>query len=72
MSKDLKKGDAVSWAWGEHRAHGKVAQKFTSRVRRTIKGQTVVRKATEDEPVYMVTQEDGGRALKSASELKRD
>jgi hypothetical protein len=65
------KGDKVRWTWGAHNAEGVVAQKFTSRVKRTIKGKAVIRKATEDEPAYLVKQEDGGRALKSASELSK-
>ena len=72
MSKDLKKGDKVSWTWGANTAHGTIARRYTSRVRRTIKGKVVIRNASEDEPAYMVTQEDGGRALKSASELTRE
>ena len=71
MSKDLKKDDKVSWAWGANRAHGKIAQRFTSRVRRTIKGKVVIRNASEDEPAYLVVQEDGDRVLKSASELTK-
>ena len=71
MSKDLSKGDKVHWTWGGNTAEGTVAQKFTKRVKRQIKGTTVIRNATEDEPAYMVHQADGGRALKSASELKK-
>lgn len=69
MSGHFSKGDKVSWAWGAHTAHGQVAERFERRVRRTIKGETIVRKASPDEPAYLVTQEDGGRALKSGSEL---
>ena len=67
----LNKGDKVRWNWGAHHADGVVRQKFTRRVKRSIKGQTIVRNATEDEPAYLVVQEDGGRALKSASELEK-
>ena len=65
------KGDRVSWAWGAHRAHGVIAQSFVRRVRRTIDGTTVIRNANADEPAYLIRQEDGGRVLKSASELDR-
>ena len=54
-----------------YRAEGIVAQKFTTRVKRTIKGKTIIRNASEDEPAYLVRQENGNRALKSASELSR-
>jgi hypothetical protein len=65
----FSKGDKVSWRWGAHTANGEVAQRFERRVQRTIKGERVVRDASPDEPAYLVTQEDGGRALKSGSEL---
>ena len=71
MATHLEKGTHVSWAWGAHRAEGIVAQRFTARVKRTIKGKTVVRNASEDEPAYLVRQANGNRVLKSASELTR-
>ncbi len=48
---------------------GDVAEIFTEKVTKTIKGKRVTRNASREEPAYLVTQEDGGRALKSASEL---
>ena len=71
MTEHFDKGTHVSWAWGAHRAEGIVAQKFTARVKRTIKGKTIVRNASDDDPAYLVRQHDGNRALKSASELSR-
>jgi hypothetical protein len=65
------KGDSIKWKWRAHEAEGKVRQKFTRRVKRTIKGQAVIRNASADEPAYLVVQEDGGRALKSESELSK-
>ena len=69
MSGHFSKGDKVSWTWGAHTAHGEVAERFERRVQRTIKGEKVVRNASRGEPAYLVTQDDGGRALKSGSEL---
>ena len=69
MAKDFSKGDAVEWSWGNGTATGTVEERFTSKVTRTIEGNEVTRNASEDEPAYMVSQEDGGRALKSGSEL---
>ena len=71
MGGKFEKGDHVTWAWGAHRAEGLVAQKFTQRVKRTIKGTTVVRNASEDVPAYLVRQTNGGRVLKSESELTK-
>ena len=68
---DFSKGDKVEWSWGNGTATGEVTEKFTSKVTRTIKGNEVTRDASEDEPAYMVEQEDGDRALKSGSELSK-
>lgn len=67
----FRKGTAVTWKWGAHRAEGKIAETFTSDVTRTIKGEAITRKASKDEPAYLIVQEDGGRVLKSASEIER-
>ena len=71
MARTFSKGDKVEWSWGNGTATGTVAEVFTSEVTRTIKGNEVTRKASEDEPAYMVEQEDGDRALKSGSELSK-
>lgn len=64
-------GSSVEWKWGAHLAHGKVVETFTEDVTRQIKGEAVKRKASRDEPAYLIEQEDGDRVLKSASELSR-
>ena len=71
MGTTFSKGDRVEWNWGNGTATGKVAETFTSKVTRTIEGNEVTRNATDDEQAYMVEQEDGGRALKSGSELSK-
>ena len=40
-------------------------------VTRTIKGNEVTRNATDDDPAYLIEQEDGDRVLKSGSELTK-
>jgi hypothetical protein len=67
----INKGDDVEWTWGANKAQGKADQKFTSDVERTIKGTKVKRKANEEEPAFLIKQEDGDRVLKSQSELKK-
>jgi len=71
MATRIRKGSKVRWRWGRGEATGTVAERFTSRVTRTIKGKRITRRATSDEPAYLVEQEGGGRALKSGSELER-
>ncbi|MDX2266119.1 MAG: DUF2945 domain-containing protein [Hyphomicrobiales bacterium] len=67
----FKKGDEVSWKWGSNEARGRVVKKYTDTVTREIKGKEITRKASEDEPAYLIEQEDGDEVLKSASELSR-
>lgn len=71
MSEALKPGTDVTWRWGAHRARGRVEQVFTTPVSRTIKGTRVRRNASPGKPAYLVTQANGGYALKSHSELER-
>lgn len=67
---NLRKGSNVSWTWGEHQAHGKIVDRFTARVTRTLQGTKVVREASKDEPAYLIEQPDGAKVIKSASELR--
>lgn len=65
-------GDWVKWKWGSSWGHGKVKEKFTDDVTRTLQGSEIKRKASEDEPAYLIEQEDGDRVLKSESEIEKD
>ena len=64
-------GTEVEWEWGSGSATGTVQEVFTEKVTRTIKGNEVTRDASEDEPAYMIEQDDGDRVLKSHSELSK-
>lgn len=64
-------GTEVSWEWGQGTARGKIAERFTEKVSRTIKGNEVTRKASESEPAYLIEQEDGSEVLKSHSEVRK-
>lgn len=65
----IEVGDQVEWEWGSGTGTGTVTDRFTERVTRTIKGNEVVRNASEDEPAFLIQQDDGDELLKSASEL---
>lgn len=65
------KGTKVEWNWANGTETGKVAESFTEDVERTIKGAKIKRKASKDEPAYLVEQDDGDRVLKSHSELTK-
>jgi hypothetical protein len=66
-----RQGTRVEWSWGHGTARGEVTESFTDRVTRRIEGKEIVRDADEENPAYLVQQEDGGRALKSHSELRK-
>ncbi|MAQ46184.1 MAG: hypothetical protein CL812_10075 [Confluentimicrobium sp.] len=68
---DYPHGTRVEWNWANGTGTGKVQRKFTERVTRTISGSEITRNADQDNPAYLIEQEDGDEVLKSASELRR-
>jgi hypothetical protein len=62
-------GDAVEWNWGEGTATGKITEKYTESVTKTLDGTDVTRNASAEEPAYLIEQADGGEVLKSHSEV---
>lgn len=69
--KTLHKGEDVTWNWGSGKAHGEVTAVHDHDVTRKIKGKTIKRKGSAEEPAVEVKGDKGGRALKSASELHK-
>jgi Hypervirulence associated proteins TUDOR domain len=67
MSKDLHKGDTVSWESSGGHSTGKVVKKLTSPM--TIKGHKVA--ASKDNPEYLVETDDGKQAAHKPDALKR-
>jgi hypothetical protein len=67
----MKKGDTVHWNWGAHEAEGTIEKKHKEPITKTIKGTSVKRKASKDEPAYEIKQKNGDKVLKSESELKK-
>lgn len=67
----MKKGDKVNWKWGKSKAEGTVKEKFEEPVKKKIKGTEVKRKASKEEPAYLIEQEKDKKVLKSESELKK-
>ena len=72
MSQRFHIGDSVKWKWGTGWGEGQIRERFTERVTRQINGSDITRNATNDEPAYLIEQADGGRVLKSQSEIKHD
>ena len=71
MPESYQTGDRVKWKWGDGFGTGKITERFNEKVTRTIDGTEVTRDASDDEPAYMIEQDDGDRVLKSHSELQR-
>lgn len=67
---DFSKGDSVQWNWGDGTGQGKVVERFTDRVTRTLKGSDITRNASEDEPAFLIEQDDGDQVVKSITELE--
>jgi hypothetical protein len=59
----------VQWNYGSGIGQGQIRESYTKKVTKTIKGSEVTRNASEQEPAYLVEQEDGDLVLKSESEL---
>ncbi|MEL6505086.1 MAG: DUF2945 domain-containing protein [Pseudomonadota bacterium] len=64
-------GTKVEWNWGNGKGTGKIDEVFTQKVTRTIDGNEVNREASDDEPAYLIKQDDGDSVLKSHSELSK-
>ena len=67
----FSKGDSVKWEWGNGHGKGTIDETFTSEVTRTIDGKEITRKASQDEPAYLIKQDDGQEVLKSQSEIEK-
>ncbi|MEM6941103.1 MAG: DUF2945 domain-containing protein [Pseudomonadota bacterium] len=65
----MQKGQKVEWKWGNGTGTGKIKNCYTKKVTLTIKGNEVTRNSSDDEPAYLIEQDDGDEVLKSISEL---
>ncbi|MBA2761014.1 MAG: DUF2945 domain-containing protein [Segetibacter sp.] len=68
----MKKGEKVSWKWVKSTAKGKIKEEFKKPVTKKIKGTEVKRNASEEEPSYLIEQQNGSEVLKSESELTKE
>ena len=67
----IRSGTAVTWKWGSSTAEGKVTEVHHDTVTRTTQGEEVTRHGRDDNPAYVIEQEDGTVVLKLASEVQR-
>lgn len=69
MSKFFKAGDKVQWSWLGRPIDGVVCEIFTETITKEIKGKSIKRKGSKDNPAYLVQSKAGNFALKLFSEL---
>ena len=68
----IRKGSTVEWTWGSSTASGKVTEVHHDKVSRTTKGSEITRNGSDDDPAYVIEQEDGTVVLKLRSEVSSD
>jgi hypothetical protein len=66
----IREGTEVTWSWGSSTASGKVTEIHREKVTRTSKGSEITRNGSDDDPAYVIEQEDGTTVLKLRSELE--
>ncbi|WP_066555357.1 DUF2945 domain-containing protein [Croceicoccus bisphenolivorans] len=66
----FRKDQHVKWSWGNGTATGQISERFEREVERTLKGSTITRNGSADNPAYLIRQEDGDEVLKLGSELE--
>lgn len=70
--KSYSTNSKVKWSWGNGEGKGKVREVHHEKVVRTIKGSEITRNGSEDDPAYLIEQDDGDKVLKLHSELEKD
>ncbi len=69
MGQKFQVNQYVQWNYGNGTANGQIKESYQEKVTKTIKGNEVTRNASDDEPAYLIEQEDGDQVLKSETEL---
>ena len=69
-SNSFRTSQHVEWDWGNGTAKGQIEERFEREVTRTLKDSEVTRKGSEDDPAYLIKQEDGDKVLKRGSEIE--
>lgn len=67
----IRRGTKVEWNWGRGKGKGKVKEIKHEDISKKIKGSKVKRKGSNEEPVYLIEQDDGDEVIKSKSEISR-
>lgn len=67
----IRSGSKVKWKWGSSWAEGTVTEVHHDSVTRTTQGEEVTRNGSDDDPAYVIRQDDDTVVLKLASEVQR-
>ena len=67
----IRTGSTVTWKWGKNEAEGTVTEVHNEKVTRKSKGKEITRNGTDDDPAYVIEQEDGTTVLKLRSEVEQ-
>lgn len=70
LAMSYKKGQRVSWAYGEGRGTGTIISIHTSKITKNINGTEVTRNGTTDNPAVYINSDEGNNVLKLSSELR--
>lgn len=70
--KEFSPGSKVEWRWLGRPIRGEVKEVYPERVTRVIKGKSITRNGTSENPAYLVVSEAGNEALKLQTELSMD
>ena len=68
-SNSFRTSQYVKWKWGNGEGCGQIKERFEREVTRTLQGTEVTKDGDEDNPAYLIKQDDGDEVLKRGSEL---
>ncbi|BES69338.1 DUF2945 domain-containing protein [Marinobacter nanhaiticus D15-8W] len=71
MSQAYQTNTKVEWDWGEGTANGYVRKVFRETTTQTIKGSEITRHGSDDNPAYLIEQQDGDQVLKLHTEVRK-
>lgn len=69
-SNSFQSDQYVQWEWGNGTAKGQIKERFEREVTRTLQGSEITRDGSEDNPAYLIKQDDGDEVLKLGSEIE--
>ena len=69
-SNSFQSDQYVEWDWGNGKGKGQIKERFEREVTRTLQGSEITKQGSEDNPAYLIKQDDGDEVLKLGSEIE--